>query len=178
MANFREQIEDISKKAEKQWSLEKKLNTILDALKNLKIETLRYKNTGTYVLKGIDEVQQVLDDQLNILLMMKASPYIKPVLTRASATETKIILIQDTLDGWIKCQRGWMYLEPIFSSEDIKEKMKTEKGKFDLVDRAWRSAMDIYSKDSNIWETIETDKLKNDFDASNTLLDEIQKSLS
>ena len=86
MVNFREQIEDISKKVEKQWSLEKKLNTILDALKNLKIETLRYKNTGTYVLKGIDEVQQVLDDQLNILLMMKASPYIKPVLTRATAT--------------------------------------------------------------------------------------------
>ena len=71
-----------------------------------------------------------------------------------------------------------MYLEPIFSSDDIKEKMKTEKGKFDLVDRAWRSAMEIYSKDSNIWETIETDKLKSDFDASNNLLDEIQKSLS
>jgi dynein heavy chain len=86
--------------------------------------------------------------------------------------------LQDTLDGWIKCQRGWMYLEPIFSSDDIKEKMKTEKGKFDLVDRAWRSAMEIYSKDSNIWETIETDKLKSDFDASNNLLDEIQKSLS
>jgi dynein heavy chain len=96
----------------------------LDALKNLKIDTLRYKNTGTYVLKGIDETQQVLDDQLNILLMMKSSPYIKPVLSRAVATETKIILIQDTLDGWIKTQRGWMYLEPIFSSDDIKEKMK------------------------------------------------------
>jgi dynein heavy chain len=124
LANFREQIEDISKKAEKQWSLEKKLNTILDVLKNLKIDTLRYKNTGTYVLKGIDETQQVLDDQLNILLMMKSSPYIKPVLSRASATDAKIILIQDTLDGWIKTQRGWMYLEPIFSSDDIKEKMK------------------------------------------------------
>lgn len=40
---------------------------------------MRYKNTGTSVVKGVDEVQQILDDQLNILLMMKASPYIKPI---------------------------------------------------------------------------------------------------
>jgi dynein heavy chain len=41
---------------------------------------------------------------------MKASPYIKPVLSKATTIETKIILIQDTLEGWLKTQRGWMYL--------------------------------------------------------------------
>lgn len=46
---------------------------------------MKYKNTGTYVLKGIDEVQQSLDDQLNILLMCKANPAIKPILTKAQA---------------------------------------------------------------------------------------------
>jgi dynein heavy chain len=49
-----------------------------------------------------------------------------------------MILIQDTLDQWIKCQRGWMYLEPIFASEDIKKKMEKEKNKFDQVDQFWR----------------------------------------
>ena len=44
-----------------------------------------------------------MDDQLNILMMMKASPYIKAVLTKATTIETKIVLIQDTLEGWIKC---------------------------------------------------------------------------
>lgn len=41
---------------------------------------------------------------------MKSSPYIKPILTRANNVEARIVLIQDTLENWIKTQRGWMYL--------------------------------------------------------------------
>lgn len=48
--------------------------------------------------------------------MMKSSPYIKPIINRLNMAEARIVLIQDTLENWIKCQRGWMYLEPIFSS--------------------------------------------------------------
>lgn len=104
--------------------MEKKVNSIGDILKNLKVETIVYKNTGTYVLKGVDEAQQALDDQFNILLMCKSNPAIKPIQPKVTLLETKITLIQDTLEGWIKTQRGWMYLEPIFSSEDIKAKMQ------------------------------------------------------
>lgn len=31
-----------------------------------------------------------------------------------------------------------MYLEPIFSSEDIQQKMAAEKAKFDIVDKHWK----------------------------------------
>ena len=55
--------------------------------------------------------------------MMKSSPFIKPILPKAIQVEMRIVLIQDTLENWIKTQRGWMYLEPIFASEDIQEKM-------------------------------------------------------
>jgi dynein heavy chain len=75
-------------------------------------------------------------------MMMKASPYIKAVLNKANTLEAKIVLIQDTLEGWIKCQRGWMYLEPIFSSDDIKKKMPREREKFDVIDKNWRMAME------------------------------------
>ena len=54
-----------------------------DKAKAQNIELMSYKNTGTYVLKALDEIQQLLDDQLNLLMMMKASPYIKPLLKQA-----------------------------------------------------------------------------------------------
>lgn len=95
---------------------------------------------------------------------MKASPYIKAVLNKANTLEGKIVLIQDTLEGWIKCQRGWMYLEPIFSSDDIKKKMPKEREKFEIVDKNWRAAMEQYSKEPYIWDGIDSDKLKNEFD--------------
>jgi dynein heavy chain len=61
----------VSKRAEKQHTIEKKLKEIEDKVKLLRLELMKYKKTGTYVLKGVDEIQQLLDDQLNILLMMK-----------------------------------------------------------------------------------------------------------
>lgn len=101
-----------------------------DKVKELQVVLMSFKNTGTSVLKSVDEIQQTLDDQLNVLIMMKASPYMKPVIRVALALEVKIVLIQDTLEQCLKCQRAWMYLEPIFASEDIKKKMEMEQKKF------------------------------------------------
>ena len=104
-------------------------------------------------------------------MSMKASPYIKPILKKASDLEIKLILVQDTLEGWIKCQRSWKYLEPIFGSDDIKKKMPLEHRKFESVDRTLRSLNEHFNKDPHLWEAIDTDKMKNDFDMANRSLD-------
>lgn len=49
--------------------------------------------------------------------------------------------IQDILDSLIKCQLTWLYLEPIFSSEDIIAQMPVEGGKFGIVDGYWKNIM-------------------------------------
>lgn len=35
--------------------------------------------------------------------------------------ESKLVLISDTIEEWVMCQRQWMYLENIFSAEDIQK---------------------------------------------------------
>ena len=56
--------------------------------------------------------------------------------------------------------------------------MQTEKLKFDQVDRHWRVTMETFEKDPMLWDSIDSDKMKLDFDTNNRTLDQIQKSLS
>lgn len=56
LLDHKETIEEISRRADKQWNIEKKLNEIVEKLKEQKIESIPFKATGTYVLKSLDEV--------------------------------------------------------------------------------------------------------------------------
>lgn len=55
--------------------------------------------------------------------------------------EERLVSIQDILDALIKCQLTWLYLEPIFSSEDIIAQMPVEGAKFGIVDGYWKNIM-------------------------------------
>ena len=45
--------------------------------------------------------------------------------------------MKDTLDSWLKVQAAWLYLEPIFGSEDIRNQIPVEGEMFVQVDEHW-----------------------------------------
>ena len=53
--------------------------------------TAKYKNT--YVIERVDDVVTRLDEVFNILIIMKSSPYIKPILKRAHDLELRLLLV-------------------------------------------------------------------------------------
>lgn len=54
------------------------------------------------------------------------------------AWEFRLKYAQGLVDEWINCQRTWLYLEPIFSSEDIMRQLPTEARRFNSVDQLWK----------------------------------------
>ena len=91
MLNYFEEISEFSKKVEKQYVLEKKLNEMVDNLKTIKLTVAKYKNS--YIIEKIDDIIQQLDDNFNILVFMKSSPFIKPIIQRANGVEYKLMLV-------------------------------------------------------------------------------------
>ena len=49
--------------------------------------------------------------------------------------------VQEVLEEWLNCQRAWLYLEPIFSSEDINRQLPVESKRYQTMERIWRKIM-------------------------------------
>lgn len=64
---------------------------------------------------------------------MRSSPFIAALGEKATNWENKLISMQDIMDVWMLVQSTWMYLEPIFSSEDIMKQMPVEGRNFKAV---------------------------------------------
>uniref|UniRef100_A0A8D3EFW0 AAA+ ATPase domain-containing protein n=1 Tax=Scophthalmus maximus TaxID=52904 RepID=A0A8D3EFW0_SCOMX len=75
-------------------------------------------------------------------------------------------IMQDIIDSLLKCQATWLYLEPIFSSEDIIAQMPEEGQKFAVVDN---TRVLVATGQPNMLERLQE---------SNVLLDDVQKGLN
>lgn len=137
------EVEQVSDNASREWSIEKQLDKMLTDWDGLAFELGEWKDTGTYILKGgpVDEAQMLLDDHLVKSQAMTASPFARPFEDRLIPWERKLRRLQDILDQWLKCQGKWLYLEPIFGSEEIMKQIPKEGAAFRAMDNIWRGIM-------------------------------------
>merc|ERR1712023_349221 len=106
-----DEIQEVCVAAEKEYGLERALQAMKDEWSNVQFEVKAYKDTGTAVVGGIDEIIALLDDHLLKTQTMRGSMYIRAIEEDCRRWEGQLKYAQSLLDEWIKCQRTWMYLE-------------------------------------------------------------------
>ncbi|KAF1323628.1 Axonemal dynein heavy chain, partial [Globisporangium splendens] len=173
-----ETVQEIGAFAEKEYSLQKNLNAMIAEWEKIEFQCVPYRETGTYLIRSTDDIIAMLDDHLVKTQIMRGSPCIKCVEKDCKAWEKKLQYSQQLLDEWMACQRTWLYLEAIFSSEDIMRQMPTEARRFASVDALWRKTMEDTVADPNFMTVVAMDKLLQKFQKANEKLDEIQKGLN
>ncbi|XP_069499778.1 dynein axonemal heavy chain 12 [Ambystoma mexicanum] len=175
---FLEKFEQISAAASKEFSLEKAMHMMGDIWEGVAFTTSPYRETGVSILSAVDEIQTTLDDQIVKTQTMRGSPFSKPFEKEIKQWEDRLMLIQETIDEWLKVQAQWLYLEPIFSSADIMNQMPEEGRLFQTVDRNWREIMKHCAKDPKVLAATSLTGLLEKLQDSNALLDKIMKGLN
>nr|XP_014349786.1 PREDICTED: dynein heavy chain 3, axonemal [Latimeria chalumnae] len=178
LSKFIDKIEEIGAAASKEHSLEKAMEKMKSEWTDTRFIFTKYRDTGTSILSAIDDIQLLLDDHIIKTQTMCGSPFIKAIEGECKEWEVKLILMQDILDAWLKCQATWLYLEPIFSSEDIIAQMPEEGRKFGIVDTYWKGIMSEAVKDTRVLVATAQPNMLGRLQESNHLLEDIQKGLN
>uniref|UniRef100_A0A336M3T0 CSON009294 protein n=1 Tax=Culicoides sonorensis TaxID=179676 RepID=A0A336M3T0_CULSO len=171
-------LEEISNAAGKEFELNKQLMGMQVEWTDVKFDCLPYRDTDGFILASVEEIQTLLDDHILKAQAMRSSPYIIALGEKATDWEDKLISMQDIIDTWLRVQSTWMYLEPIFSSEDIMRQMPIEGRKFKAVDRTFRKIMKNTHQDARVIQATDYPNLLKTFKEAFNDLEEIQKGLN
>ncbi|KAG6458751.1 hypothetical protein O3G_MSEX011030 [Manduca sexta] len=141
MAEHGALIADIGELASKEYVIEQSLDKMQADWAARAMEVSPYKTTGTFIMKIADDTLQLLDEHLLATQQLGFSPFKAAFELRIQEWDDKLRLTQKVVDEWIECQKEWMYLEPIFTSEDISRQLPMEAKKYGTMERIWRRIM-------------------------------------
>uniref|UniRef100_T1IWC0 AAA+ ATPase domain-containing protein n=1 Tax=Strigamia maritima TaxID=126957 RepID=T1IWC0_STRMM len=136
-----EKLDYVRVSAIKEFALEKALYKMIADWEGIEFQFSLYKDSGIPMLKLVEDVQVLLDEQLMKTQVIKSSPNVKPFEVEVKEWDATLQRLATTLDEWQKTQMNWMYLENIFASPDINQQMPEEGKLFSQVDRIWKDTM-------------------------------------
>ncbi|XP_012056092.1 PREDICTED: dynein heavy chain 1, axonemal-like [Atta cephalotes] len=128
-------VKTIANTAAKEFLIENTLDKMMTDWKTITMDVFPYKDTDKYIMKISDEIITLLDDDLLKTQYLSFSPFKAVFENQIDEWEAKLRLIQEVIILWVEVQKQWMYLEPIFASEDINRQLPVESRKFNTVQR-------------------------------------------
>ena len=92
--------------------------------------------------------------------------------------EKELKIIVDVLDEWVKAQKAWIYLDPIFIQADIAKQMAAEAQKFHSLDSFYKREISTIVQDSSVQRYCRRDGLITQLQYVNKEFENITKGLS
>lgn len=120
----------------------------------------------------------LLDDHIVLTQQFSFSPHKGAFEERITAWERKLRLTQEVTTEWLGCQRNWMYLQPIFDSDDINRQLPAEGKRFSGVDRLWRKTIERVRKAPHMMRFCDDEELLEQWIKANSELERVQKNLA
>ncbi|XP_076632445.1 dynein heavy chain 2, axonemal kl-2 [Colletes latitarsis] len=137
LQNFAEQIDEISNAATMELAIELGLKQICEVWKTMPIDMVPYKDRGMYKLVSTEDIMQVLDEQQVQLSAMKTTRFVEPFADEVDYWERTLSTVGEILEMTLVIQRGYIYMDNIFTTEDIRKQLPKETHNYDKLTNQW-----------------------------------------
>jgi len=69
---------------------------------------------------SLEDITAALDESLVTINTVLGSRFCAHIRSDVENYQKRLMLLSETLDEWLNCQKQWMYLEAILFADDIK----------------------------------------------------------
>ena len=178
---FQDDIVAISRRATGEAKLKDDLKKLDNEWKELVLDTKQYKERdGIYILSGIEDLYTFLDENLANINMIRGNQYKAVVEKEAEALRKALVTMNSVTEDLLALQKSWMYLENIFSSNEIKRVLAPEAAMFEKIDTFFKGQLGQANKVQSAHKFISSKnaKLIEGLKSNNAQVEEIMKALA
>ncbi|KAL0118616.1 hypothetical protein PUN28_009352 [Cardiocondyla obscurior] len=116
----------ISLGANKELRLQQELAAMIEKWELVSFETSTDAESGIVSFKYASDIETLLSEHLIKIDEMRASHFVRPILSDLINFSNVLARIQESLDRWTQVQRRKLYLQPIFSYPQIETRLRQE----------------------------------------------------
>jgi len=146
---YSEEVTELVDSAQKEAKIESNINKIERIWEEQKFEFKEYKDTQ--ILGALDEIVEFVETHQMELMGMLSSKDVAEFEEKVKHWQKTLKTVDSVIQIWVKVQKNWQRLEPIFlASEDIRTQLNEETKKFEKIDVEWKDMMREASEDNGV----------------------------
>ena len=178
MIKYLEICSEVGEKAYREAKIEEQLHGIELKWKEIFFVLSEHKLTHLPTIANWNEINKELDTDIMDVQQLDLSPYKGPFSEQITKWNKDLLLISSVLEEWNKCQKSWIYLQPVFDSGDIAKDIPYEHKKFKMTDRMWQDLMNGLKTNNNVKQCCSMEGLYEKLKEANMNLENVEKGLN
>jgi len=137
---YADEVTEIVDGAAKESKIETKVGVISRTWDDLKFTFI--EKGDTYELGALDTIIELVEGQSLELMTMLAQKEVEEFKENVSKWQKTLKTVDAVVEIWVKVQKNWSRLNPIFlASEDIRGQLPEDTKRFEKVDIEWKELM-------------------------------------
>ncbi|EFN82623.1 Dynein heavy chain 7, axonemal [Harpegnathos saltator] len=167
----------ISLGANKELHLQQELAEMIREWQPVSFEMTSDARSGTVVFKHVDDIETLLREQLIKIEEMRASHFVKPILSRVVDFLAVLTRIQESLDQWTRIQYRKLLLDLIFSYPGIAARLDEQAAMYLEATRILQDVNDRFTENPSYQGIKESTDLLEILNQANGKLEKASKGV-